>query len=68
MDFQMSSETRAIQAVVLLRAAGHAASNGGKRRTDSRKHVIHVAARDGTDYEATRLVHVVDPDAQVIIE
>ena len=65
MDFQMSSQAHAIQAVDLLLAAGHERAHHIGRFDEERRHFINVPADSrGVDFEVWRLVRAVDPDAQ----
>ncbi len=65
LDFEMSSQARAIQAVDLLRAAGHEDASHAPRGSGKREHIISVTAdQAGVEFEVVRLVQAVDPDAQ----
>lgn len=64
-DFEMSSQSHAIQAVDLLRAAGHEDASHAPRGSGTREHIISVTTdQAGVEFEVVRLVHAVDPDAQ----
>ncbi len=63
----MSSQTYAIQAVNLLRAAGHQNAHHADRHEGVREHIISVNAdTPGVAFEALRLVRHVDPDAEQV--
>jgi hypothetical protein len=64
-DFEMSSQAHAIQAVDLLRAAGHEDASHIPRGSATREHIISVRTdQAGVEFEVVRLVQAVDPDAQ----
>ena len=64
-NFGMSSQTRAIEAVDLLRAAGHEDARQEPRGTGVREHIISVTAEQpGEVLHVVRLVRAVDPDAE----
>ena len=63
----MSSQSYAIKAVNLLRAAGHENACHAARHDGVRKHIISVDANaPGVAFLALRLVRHVDPDAQPV--
>ena len=67
MDFKMSTQTYAIRAVNLLRAAGHENACHVERPDAIGDHIISVdtdAPRSAS--EAIRLVRYVDPDAEQV--
>jgi hypothetical protein len=65
MDYKMSSQAHAIEAVDLLRAVGHDDADQGVRGINVREHIISVTAdQPGEAFHVVRLVRTVDPDAQ----
>ncbi len=63
----MSSQSFAIQAVDLLRAAGHENASHAARQAGVREHIVRVDTdAPGAAFEALRLVRAVDPDAQPV--
>ncbi len=64
----MSSQTYAIHAVNLLRAAGYEDACHVEGHEDIGEHVIRVDTdAPGVAFEALRLVRHVDPDAQTVL-
>jgi hypothetical protein len=67
MDFAMSTQNRATQALRLLRAAGYDDAMYEGRRPGISGHVISASDDPpGKADEVLRLVHAIDPDAQLL--
>ncbi len=67
MDFAMSIQSRATEALLLLRAAGYDDASYEGRRTGVSGHIISVSDDPpGNADEMLGLVHAIDPDAQLL--
>ncbi len=67
MDFEMSSQTLAIRAVDVLRAAGYEGAAHSDQRGGIREHVIGVpTGPSGVSFEVLQLIRGVDADAQPV--
>ena len=66
MDFAMSTQNLASQALLLLRAAGYDDALYEGRRTGVSGHIISVSDHPGNTDEVLRLVHSIDPEAELL--
>ena len=67
MDFAMSTQSRADQVLLLLKAAGYDNAVYEGRRTGVSGHIISVSDDPpGNAEEVLGLIHAIDPDAQLL--